>query len=367
MKTKLKIAILGCRGIPNHYGGYGQLAEYLSTRLVERGLDVWVYNVHNHPYQNKTWNGVNLIHCYDAEPKIGTAGQFIYDLNCILDARKRNFDVILQLGYTSSTIWYWLMPKKAKIVTNMDGLEWKRSKYSNPVQQFLKVAEWLGIISSDELISDSIGIENYITKKYNKPSTLIAYGANTFSTNQPKHLKDFKVSPYNYDMLIARMEPENHILEIIEGRVAAKVDRPLLVVGNTTTPFGKKLFEKHQNNPSIIFTQGIYDIDILNHLRHYCNLYFHGHSVGGTNPSLLEAMASKALICANDNIFNRSILDQNALYFKTSKDITKIIENTSQADYGNYVEANFKKIASDFNWDLIATKYYDLILKSLSK
>ena len=155
----MKIAILGTRGVPNHYGGFEQFAEFFSVYLVEQGHEVCVYNSHNHPYQEKQFKGVNIIHQYDPEFKIGTAGQFIYDLNCILDSRKRNFDIILQLGYTSSSMWFFLLPKKATIITNMDGLEWKRTKYSKPIQKVLKFAEKLAVKSSDCLVSDSLGIK----------------------------------------------------------------------------------------------------------------------------------------------------------------------------------------------------------------
>src|SRR5687767_6997034 len=102
--TKLKLGILGTRGIPNHYGGYEQAATFLSVGLVEKGYDVTVYSSHDHPYHAKEWNGVEIAHCYDPEKKAGTAGQFIYDLNCIRHARSRNYDVLLLLGYTSSSV-----------------------------------------------------------------------------------------------------------------------------------------------------------------------------------------------------------------------------------------------------------------------
>ena len=108
---RLKIGILGTRGIPNNYGGFEQFAEYLSLGLVQRGHDVYVYNSAKHPYQRKEWNDVQIIHCKDAESKLGTAGQFLYDLNCINDARRRHFDVLLHLGYTSDSIWHWRWPK----------------------------------------------------------------------------------------------------------------------------------------------------------------------------------------------------------------------------------------------------------------
>ena len=122
----MKIAILGTRGIPNYYGGFEQFAQHLSEYLVNKGHEIIVYNSHTHPYQEGEWNGVKIVHCKDPEDKIGAAGQFIYDLNCIIDSRKRDFDIILQLGYASSAIWYFLFPKKAIVITNMDGLEWKK-------------------------------------------------------------------------------------------------------------------------------------------------------------------------------------------------------------------------------------------------
>ncbi|MCB0482458.1 MAG: DUF1972 domain-containing protein [Flavobacteriales bacterium] len=358
----MRVGILGCRGIPNHYGGFGQLAEYLSVRLVRMGMKVSVYNVHNHPFQEKIWNGVDIIHCYDAEPKIGTAGQFIYDLNCILDSRKRNFDIILQLGYTSSTIWFWLMPSKAKIATNMDGLEWKRTKYSWPVQQFLKVAEWLGIVSSDLLIADSVAIQTHIKKRFSKPSEFIAYGATNFNNSNKEFLPKYGVKPYAYNMLVARMESENHVEHIIQGHLNFP-ETPLLVVGNTEkNKFGRKLKEKYGAYPNIVFTQGIYNIEALNNLRFFSNLYFHGHSVGGTNPSLLEAMASQSLICAHNNPFNKAVLGENAFYFSSINDIEELLaKGIVKNEYTQWIETNCRHIEEQYAWDKIASQYAQVI------
>ncbi len=145
----MKIAILGSRGIPNIYGGFEQYAEYLSIGLAKLGFEVSVYCSSTHPEKAITYHGVKRILCNDPEGRIGTAGQFVYDLNCIIDARKRDFDIIYQLGYTSNSVWWWLLPKKSIIVTNMDGLEWKRSKYSSKVRLFLKYAERLAVFHSD--------------------------------------------------------------------------------------------------------------------------------------------------------------------------------------------------------------------------
>ena len=366
----MQIAILGTRGIPNHYGGFEQCAEYLALGFVNKGFDVIVYNSHNHPYQENEWKGVKLVHCYDPEYKWGTAGQFIYDLNCIRDLRKRNCDIILQLGYTSSSVWGSLLPRKKSIVTtNMDGLEWKRTKYSEPVKKFLLYAEKLGVKYSDYLISDSIGIQNYLTEKYNKDSTYIPYGAHLFTNPKPDVLGDYELTPYNYDMLIARLEPENSIEAILEGVNSARVGRPFLVVGKHQTKYGEYLKEKFKNTTDIKFIGGIYDIEKLNNLRYYSNLYFHGHTVGGTNPSLLEAMASNSLICANGNPFNKYILNEDALYFSNSADVADVLKSVNkQSDiYKPFLANNSQKIQDLYSWDVIIDKYISHFIEISSR
>ena len=313
----MKIGIIGTRGIPNHYGGFEQFAEFLSVGLVKRGHEVSVYNSHNHPYQGSEWNGVQIIHCKDPEHKLGTIGQFFYDRYCIRDSRKREFDIILQLGYTSSSVWGRLLPKKTSVITtNMDGLEWKRSKYSKTIQRFLKYAEKLGVKHSHYLIADSVGIQTHLKEKYNREAVYIGYGADNFENPDNAVLSEYKLKEFGYDMLIARLEPENNVETILDGVKNSGTIRTFLVIGKHETKFGDYLKSKFKESTNIQFLGGIYDLNRLNNLRHFSNLYFHGHSVGGTNPSLLEAMASNALICAHRNVFNASILNDDAFYFE---------------------------------------------------
>tara|TARA_R110002096_G_scaffold434488_1_gene656203 strand:- start:4467 stop:5558 length:1092 start_codon:yes stop_codon:yes gene_type:complete len=357
----MKLAILGTRGIPNHYGGFEQFAEYLSLGLVKKGHDVWVYNSSLHPYKREEWNGVNLVKCKDWEDKLGTAGQFFYDLNCILDSRKRGFDIILQLGYTSSSIWGFLFPKKSIIVTNMDGLEWKRSKYNRLTKSFLKKAERWAIKSSDHLVSDSIGIQTYLEETLGAKSSFIAYGSNLFQNPDNNTLNDFSVQPFDYYLIIARMEPENNIELILDAYVKSNFSKDFLVVGKTNNSFGKYLVSKYSNTPKIRFLGGIYDIDLLNNLRFYCKLYFHGHSVGGTNPSLLEAMASSALIVAHDNPFNKAILNDDAFYFNDIQSCEFIFNlKVIAQERAHFIEENRKKILNEYNWTKIIATYETL-------
>lgn len=363
----MKVAIIGTRGIPNHYGGFEQFAQFLSEGLVKKGHEIYVYNSHNHPFRENIWHGVHIIHKYDPEFRIGTAGQFLYDLNCILDTRHRKFDVILNLGYTSSSVWSRLFPNRPVLITNMDGLEWKRTKFSKNVQRFLMYAEKLAVKHSDVLVADSEAIKEYITQKYTLPSHFIAYGAHLFSDRDQEVISQYQLQPNGYNILIARMEPENNIEIILDGVSQSKTPEPCLVFGNYKNKFGSYLVEKFAAEKRIIFMGPVYDLTILNNLRYFCRYYFHGHSVGGTNPSLLEAMACNCFIISHNNEFNKSVLRENALYFDSASDIAKIIDKQNDASLKErFTQSNKRKIETTYSWENIIQQYEALMLSSLT-
>jgi len=362
----MKLAILGTRGIPNFYGGFEQFAQYLSEEFVRKGHEVYVYNSSAHTYQEKVWNGVNIIHCKDPEDKIGTAGQFIYDLNCILDSRKRNFDIILQLGYTSSSVWNWLFSKKSVIITNMDGLEWKRSKYSKLVQRFLLHAERLAVKYSDYLISDSVGIQRYLKNKYSVDSKYIPYGANLISDMDDSILKENNLITNSYNMLIARMESDNNIEIILQSVLESDTKRKFLVIGNNQNKYGQYIKQKF-NDDRIIYLGYVSGIKKLDTLRENSNLYFHGHTVGGTNPSLLEAMSSHALICAHDNEFNKVILGDDAFYFSCKKCIIPLLNQSDIIERDSFISNNVEKIRQKYSWEKVISDYESYLISSLKE
>ena len=360
----MKIGILGTRGIPNHYGGFEQFAEQLAVDLVQRGHDVWVYNSHNHPYQEKTFHGVHIIHCFDPEFQIGTAGQFVYDFLCIADSRHRKFDILLQLGYTSNSVWKWLLPAKPIIVTNMDGMEWKRSKYSERTKAFLKRAEKWAVQSSDYLVADSIGIQTYLTSAYGKKSAYIPYGCTPPTHYDEGHLQEYELIAGKYNLLIARMEPENNIETIIQGYLAAGLKEELIVIGNYQNGFGTRLKNTYGHHSHIRWMGAIYNMAVLNSLRHFSRFYFHGHSVGGTNPSLLEAMACQTFIIAHNNEFNKAILGVDALYFSEAKDLALLLAKPVSPDNG-FRKNNLQKIEQRFTPKTITDQYEKLFQECL--
>ena len=358
----MNIGILGTRGIPNAYGGFEQFAQYLAKGLVEKGHFVSVYNSSSHPYQESSWNGVQIIHCNDPENKIGTAGQFIYDYNCLQDSRKRDFDILLQLGYTSSSVWHRFWPKKAINIINMDGLEWKRSKYNNLTQKFLQWAEGLAARHGDVMIADSTGIKDYIQAKYQKEAVYIPYGADIPDSFSDSYLVNFNLHANQYYLVIARMEPENNIELVIRGYLDSGHHYPLIILGNTENKYGQFLFKKY-SSASVRFPGSIYDLALIKSLRHFSALYFHGHSVGGTNPSLLEAMACGCNIAAHDNEFNRAILIDDAFFFSTPQDIKNIINNPLVGvDMAERKVLNLEKIKKVYNWEKVTNDYETIFL-----
>jgi glycosyltransferase involved in cell wall biosynthesis len=361
---QLTIGIIGTRGIPNHYGGFEQFAQSLAEGLIKKRHEVYVYCSHTHPFQLPEWNNVKLIHCKDPEHRWGTAGQFLYDRNCLADAAKRNFDILLHLGYTSDAIWHGRWPKTAVNMMNMDGLEWKRSKYNWLTRRFLKWSESLAARHADVLIADSAAIQTYIQKHYTKKIYYIPYGASVFSSPDASLLNQFTITPQKYFLLIARMEPENNIEMIIKGYLAAGSPHPLLVVGNMKNKYGNYIRSRYQQ-PGITFTGAIYDQVLLNNLRYHSLLYFHGHSAGGTNPSLLEAMACSCTIAAHNNVFNKSVLLEDADYFSDSTAITSLI--LVPPDLHKQAErkaANLQRISTIYSPEKIINSYEERMLQA---
>lgn len=359
----MKIAIIGTRGIPNHYGGFEQFTSKIAPMLVNRGHQVFVYNPSSHPLKKSYWKGVEIVRKYGGEFVGRTLGQFLYDLLCILDTRKRNPDFVLQLGYTSSSIWSFLFPKHACIVTNMDGMEWKRSRYNKLSKLFLLYAEKKAVSHSNILIADSLSISEYLKNKFHKQPVYIPYGATPFSDPDPTVPINYGLTPGDYDLIISRFVPENHLEMIIKGFLQGYATRKLVIVGVDKSTYAKRIVREY-SHPMILFRKGIYDNHILNSLRYYSNLYFHGHSVGGTNPSLLEAMACRCLIVANNNVYNKEVLGESAYYFENESDISFLLSiKLIKKEHTDFLEQNIEKLKGTYNWRSILNQMEEEIFK----
>lgn len=377
----MKIAIVSTRGIPNNYGGFEQFAEYISVGLVKRGHEVVVYSPHFHPYKEDNYKGVRIKHVYSPEQWMGgSVGSFFYDFKCLKDAlTNEKFDIIYEAGYTSiipAYIWFDVKNRKDVIVTtNMDGLEYKRTKFNPLVRKFVFWEERMAVRHSHYLIADNMGIQDYYREKYGRPSTFLAYGADIHEDYDESLLGEFGLVKYEYYLVVARMEPENNIEMAIRGYLASgeRGRRPLVLVGKTNTPFAKRLIKKYGDEDGVRFIGGIYDFRKLNSVRRFSHAYFHGHSVGGTNPSLLEAMASECFILAHDNIFNRAVLGSNAHYYGSPEDVASLLGNIDELSgqtRERFVNANLEEIRTNYSWEHLVDlheEYFKSLMRDRSR
>jgi len=254
---------------------------------------------------------------------------------------------------------------------NSDGIEWKRSKWSFPQRAYLALAEGLSVLFASRIIADSAAIAAYLRARYRRLRRIstVAYGAD-LPTEQPNKtlIEEWDLQPGEYYLIVCRLEPENHVLEIIEGFIRANSSLPIVILGGITNPnnYVRKLLSYQSNQVRFVGT--VYEPEKLAALRIYARAYMHGHSVGGTNPSLLEAMACANLVIAHDNPFNREVLGDSGLYFMTPEELALIVN----AVEGNLVDAEIRRqraediIASRYLWDQIVDAYFDLLNESVS-
>lgn len=319
----LRIAILGARGIPAQYGGFETFAEQLSVRLVQRGFDVTVYaECDDVPLPDASYRGVRVR--YRQRPSWGAASVIAYDCACLWDAR-RGYDLVYMLGYGAAWACWWPRIWGTPVWINVDGLEWARSKWRAPVRWYLRLMEWMATQTAIRLVADAEAIAQRFRQRYPRaaPCITLAYGADLVDVAgvDPAPLCRWNLCPGRYALVVARPEPENHIFEIIQGYLRSQTDWPLAIVGDVsgTTRYQRQLLACA--GPHVRFLGAIYDRNALTALRAHAGVYLHGHSVGGTNPSLLESMACGSLVIAHDNPFNREVAGDAAWYFRTPDDL----------------------------------------------
>lgn len=355
----MKIAIIGTRGIPNRYGGFEKFAEKLSPGLVGYNHAVTVYSPTSHEYKESTWNGVNIQFINSFEKYFGSFGHFFYDYYCLKHAISQKNDIVIICGYgTSSFAIKFLAKKGLKYLINMDGLEWKRKKYGYFTKKLLLWGERVAVKHADVLIADHVKIQNYLYEKYSILPEYISYGVQVSDSFNELLLKPYPIKAKDYFLTVARDEPDNQIDEIIEAWVKSKnVSQKLVIVSNK--------YRDVSNLSNAIVINNLYDEDIVNALRHFAIAVIHGHKVGGTNPSLLEAMACKVPIIAHFNEFNSEILKTNAYYFNSTHEMAELFisENFNAEENLEKIQDNFKTILDNYQWSMI-TKQYQALIKN---
>jgi len=371
----MKISIVGSRGIPAKYGGFETFAEKISTKLVERKHSVTV----SCEYESKRmeeYRDVKLCYFPFPPPKsyflrkfyeIFSDIYFIYKLSGV-----SNFIYVLGAGAGLFLFIPKIFGKKSKVMVNIDGVEWKRDKFTRLEKLMLKINVKFATLFADIIILDSNGMKKYVSESFWKKTVYIPYGV-----EEPKEIRwdkkkvnklleaigtNSELIPNNYWLVVARLEPENNTHTILKGFLDSEIKKPLLVVGDfTSKKYRAKINEilKNDKEGKVMMTGGIYDRELLFMLRQNCFGYIHGHSVGGTNPSLLEAMVMKNLVIAHDNEFNREVGGDAILYFKDANELTKLIQTieNNPEKYIHLKKATYDRVKSNYSWDDVVEKY----------
>lgn len=364
---KKKIAIIGTVGLPAKYGGFETLADHLVTHLFEK-YDFTVYcskNKYSKEERIQTYKGAALKYI----PLDANGVQSIpYDTLSILHALWKN-DVLLVLGVAGA----WILPfvrlfTNKKIITSIDGIEWKRDKWSLFAKLYLWWAEKLAVKYSHIDISDNESIQDYTALRYETLSRVIEYGADHTLEVKPQEVDLIKY-PFlkqKYAVKVCRIEPENNVHLVLDAFV--KTSRmPLVLVGNwNNSEYGKQLKEKYAKSKNIFLFDPIYNQREIDLIRGNAAMYIHGHSAGGTNPSLVEAMYLGLPVITFNVSYNNTTTENKAIYFSTSDELLELLNTVSAATLEN-LRKEMKSIAMRrYTWSTISRQYELLIKEALS-
>jgi glycosyltransferase involved in cell wall biosynthesis len=362
---KIHIAIIGSRGYPYVYSGYETFVKELSERLVAKEIDVTIY-CHKHLFINrpKSINGIQLIYLPSIESKI--LSQLSHSLLSFLHACLRPYDVILAVNSANGPFGVLTRLFGKKTMINVDGLEWLRPKWKGFGSKYFYWSSRQATRFFDLIVNDSMEMQQVYLKEFNARSTVIAYGANLRYSQQPDLIKKWDLIPNEYYLIVGRLIPDNNSDLIQEGFLQSASEKKLVIVGDVPYQdlFAQQIKEKSKSTDRIIMTGYVNDPDELAELYHQSYAYLHGHEYGGTNPTMLKAMAYGCAILALNTPFNQEMLANGSFgefFEKTSSSLkekinwfdqnqSKITESKNNARQG---------ITKKYTWEQVSTQYID--------
>ena len=359
MKSR-KVAIVGTVGVPASYGGFETLAEnlvaYHDGMSNPPALTVYcsskAFDAKPETYRKARLQYVRL----DANG----AQSIPYDILSILGAVRRGHDRLLLLGVSGAIIIPVLkLISSARIVTNVDGIEWRREKWRGGARRYLRFAEKIAVRFSDEIIADNKGIADYLEEAYGCEAHVISYGGDHAVVPEADPSAAANL-PGDFALGLCRIEPENNVDLILEA--FESLDRPLVFVGNwDKSVYGRELKRKYTGHPTIRIHDPVYDLRSLRAIRNKASIYLHGHSAGGTNPALVEMMHFGIPIAAYDCSFNRYTTEQKALYFSNAGELRALVEKLTE-EQGHLMGEAMQDIARRrYTWSAIGRAYFELL------
>lgn len=352
-----KIAIIGTNGVPNQYGGFETLVDFLARHLSSR-FDITIYCSKTQKTRIKEYEGCKLKYL----PLNANGWQgILYDALSVAICAPR-YDKVLILGCSSILTIRLFRRYHEKFILNIGGIDWRRSKWGKLASWFIHESEKACVPICDRIISDNEGIRQYIKQTYNKDSYLIEYGGDQVS-KQPATadaISKYRFLNSQYALVVARIQSDNNIEMSIEG--CLKAGYPLVVVGNWyQSDYGRTLRQKYANEQKLYLLDAIYDQKELNVIRSNAAIYIHGHSGGGTNPSLVEIMHLEVpVICFSSN-YNKFTTEDKTHYYGNSDELSSLLRTLNDEDKA-VIASSLKEVADRrYTWKTIAEKYADVI------
>ena len=356
----MHINILGTRGIPAAHGGFETFAAKLAPYLRDKGHVVTVYcqaeDDGTEMHWEDEWEGIHRV--YYRPKRGGPVGTMEFDLACVRDVLKRP-GVDLVLGYNTAVFNILERLKGRRVVMNMDGIEWKRAKWGAGAKTWFWLNEIAGANLCHVAIADHPEIARHVKARCFKTPVMIPYGADLISEAHEAPVRDLGLEPDNYLVSIARIEPENSILEMVQAFSALETDAKLMVLGNMHDDVEYHVAVKQAAGSNVLFPGGIYDPAVVSALRYHARAYLHGHQVGGTNPSLVEALGAGNAVLAHDNRFNRWTAGEGQFFFSTAEEARARMQEILTDD--NRVKSARTAArachAEAFQWDAVLAAY----------
>jgi len=361
----MHVLILGTRGVPSQHRGFETFAPDFALFLRSRDHEVTVYCqvAEDEAAREDTWNGIRRVLIPAGEGSVGTMQ---FDWQAIRHSLHEN-GVVLTLGYNTAVFNLVYRFCGMSNIMNMDGIEWIREKWSLPARIWFWLNERAGARVANHLVADHPEIGQHLSRHTAQNKiTVIPYGADSVTSAPVDLIQKYDLSSKGYHLLIARPEPENSILEIVRGYSLRRRGMPLVILGNYKhdgTHYQKTVLDAAGSET--LFLGAIFDREIVKALRFHARAYFHGHRVGGTNPSLVESLGAGNAVIAHDNRFTRWVAGEGARYFHSSEDIDGILASldADPAKLLTMEEASRKRYRESFTQEKILTAYEDLLLQ----
>lgn len=355
----LSIALVGTRGVPANYGGFETAVEEVGRRLADRGHRVYAYG-RGESDVGDIYSGIRRITLPAIRTKaLETLSHTAFSTLHVLTRTRP--DIAFVFNAANSPFLPMLRLAKIPVALHVDGLEWKRSKWGTFGRGYYRRAEEFGVRTADALIADSVGIASYYMHQFGAKTELIKYGAPVLSNLDHDGIARLGLHPRDYHLVVARFEPENHVYEIVEGYLQSTATKPLVVVGSApyAERYTKAIQELARSDKRVHLLGAIYDQELLDELYFHSYTYLHGHSVGGTNPSLLRAIGAGTAVIAYDVSFNRDVLANHGWFFSSSVGAGHSIQVAELApgSVREYGEVGQRIAAEQFTWEAVADQY----------